>query len=427
MKKLSLFTPIVITTIFLPTLPSWAKDCPTIPEQTTEVTVKDDSATLRTEPNKFSKKGLPIFEGDKLKVIDNNPTKDPEDKNYCWYKVKLLKDSNAKQYWVAGIRLSEFFSWSVNPSYTPTPTPINYSAPTGRSNSSVYNKSSTSWLIWLWLLPVIPTVILSVFLFKKIKNDQIQRENRLNKLLEIDRLSKLESTVTEQKSEIIKFMQEQIKREEHFNNSINMIIQKTFTVIEQNSDSLKQNSIVIESILDAIKVTKGSSCRVSNAGNINNRTENKKDLAEKSFESYDSKVSATTLESENQDDKKEWKKLVDEFNKRNKDHFTSLNLQFLKLNYQSIHGKPSTTGSIIVQLVSSTESEASYLKIEADQENWLFPNILSMQVDKIISNLKTSIFTRDPNSNNRGLIKPARLEEVSSDLWEIAETGEFET
>ena len=85
-----------------------------------------------------------------------------------------------------------------------------------------------------------------------------------------------------------------------------------------------------------------------------------------------------------------------------------------------------------MQLVSSTESEASYLKIEVDQENWLFPNILSTQVDKIISILKPSIFTIDVSLKNPQLKKPAKLlkktaklQDAGGEIWEIAERGEF--
>jgi hypothetical protein len=80
-----------------------------------------------------------------------------------------------------------------------------------------------------------------------------------------------------------------------------------------------------------------------------------------------------------------------------------------------------------VQLVFAQENEASYLKIEANQVNWLFPNIFSARVEKIINNLKTSIFTVDYSLNNPQLIKPAKLKEVSSGIWEIDEPGIFQS
>ncbi len=119
------------------------------------------------------------------------------------------------------------------------------------------------------------------------------------------------------------------------------------------------------------------------------------------------------------------KKLVDKFNERDQAYFKGLDCQFLKLSDESIGDKPNQGGSPIAQLVSSTESEASYLKIKADGENWLFPNILSTQVDRLINILKPSIFTIDANVKNRQLKKPAKLKEVSPELWEIAEIGEF--
>jgi hypothetical protein len=120
-------------------------------------------------------------------------------------------------------------------------------------------------------------------------------------------------------------------------------------------------------------------------------------------------------------------KLVYEFNERNKDHFAHRDFQFLKLNPPSVHGQSNLSGSTIVQLVSAKEDEASYLKIKVDQENWLFPNIFSERVDRIISSLKTSIFTNDCNSNNPRLKRPAKLKlkDAESGIWEIAEPGEF--
>jgi hypothetical protein len=395
MKKLLLFTPIVITTIFVLTFPSWANDCPTIPEQTKEVTVKDHIATLRTEPNKLSKKGSPIFKGEKLNIVDINPTEDSEGNDYCWYKVRPVNDKNNKEYWITSIGLKEFSSWQKIAGHKSEP-----------SNLSQVNKDDSwmSWLIWLWFLPVIPTVILSTALFKKIKNEQVEREKLFNEsVIELDNL---ESTIS-------KVKEEQIKIEEHFDNSINTIIENNYEIIKSNIDNLNSSSEVIESILDSVKTKKESSSEISNNENINNKTENKEDLTENFFE--------------NQDDKKECEKLVDEFNKRNKDYFAHLNLQFLKLTDQSIYDRRSRDGSLLVQLVFAQENEASYLKIEANQVNWLFPNIFSARVEKIINNLKTSIFTVDYSLNNPQLIKPAKLKEVSSGIWEIDEPGIFQS
>jgi hypothetical protein len=410
MKKLSLFTPIVITTIFVLTLPSWAKDCPSVPKETKEVTVKDDSATLRTEPKKTSEKGSPIFAGGKLNIVDINPTEDSEGNDYCWYKVRPVNDKNNKEYWIADIGLKEFSSWQKIAGYK-----------SELSNLSQVNKDDSwmSWLIWLWFLPVIPTVILSTALFKKIKNEQVEREKLFNE--SVIGLDNLESTIS-------KVKEEQIKIEEHFDNSINTIIENNYEIIKSNIDNLKSSSEVIESILDSVKTKKESSSEISNNENINNKTENKEDLVDKSYENYYcSPISATTLGSDTQIDIKGWEKLVDEFNKRNKEHFACLNPQFLKLTDQSIYDRRSRDGSLLVQLVFAQENEASYLKIEANQVNWLFPNIFSARVEKIINNLKTSIFTVDYSLNNPQLIKPAKLKEVSSGIWEIDEPGIFQS
>lgn len=158
------------------------------------------------------------------------------------------------------------------------------------------------------------------------------------------------------------------------------------------------------------------------------QSENQKKSAQVSLTNQSQVVSESSLSDfQNISISSNLQDIVDKFNERNKDHFTRLSPQFLKLNVPSIHGVPSPTGSTIVQLVSAQENEASYLKIEADQENWLFPNIISAQVDKIISILKPSIFTIDFSLKNPQLKKPAKLKEVSSGIWEIAEIGEFET
>ena len=63
MKNFSRYTLIIIIiSIILPTFsfPSLAKDCPSISENIKEVTVKNNNATLRTEPKQSSKKGSPI-------------------------------------------------------------------------------------------------------------------------------------------------------------------------------------------------------------------------------------------------------------------------------------------------------------------------------------------------------------------------------
>ena len=171
MKKLLLFTPIVITTIFVLTLPSWANNCPSIPKETKEITVKNHDATLRTESKKTSEKGSSIFKGDKLGVIDNKPTQDSEGKDYCWYKVKFLKGSDAKQYWIASIGLVEFSSWSISPS--PTTTPSDSPTPGGISTPSSENKFSMLWVAWG--LASIGIVVSLLAYYEKIK-----RSGRLN-------------------------------------------------------------------------------------------------------------------------------------------------------------------------------------------------------------------------------------------------------
>ena len=89
------------------TLPSWAKDCPDIPQNITEITVKDDDATLRKEPKKDSAKGVQILAGDKLKVVDHAHKKDSsKNDSYCWYLVS--KGSKPETYFIANVGIKEF-------------------------------------------------------------------------------------------------------------------------------------------------------------------------------------------------------------------------------------------------------------------------------------------------------------------------------
>jgi hypothetical protein len=433
MKKLSLFTPIVITTIFVLTLPSWAKDCPTIPKKIKEVTVKDDSATLRTESKTTSKKGSRTLRGNKLKVVDINATEDSEGNDYCWYKVSPINNNlDNKEYWIAGIGLKEFSSWSISP----PPTHGGISTPSSEKGFSI------SWIVWV-LAPIgiIGIVVVGLFAYDRIrrsgyfnnlsrnyaKTDNLSSSNPYTTIIKTDEdipsleesVRLIESITQEYLPQIVELAKENVKQD-----LVKEVRKIKSTVTKQD----RQISEFKAEISKQLKAEKGSSVEATNKENIDNRTEKKEALTEKSFENKDSQISKIGLESKNQDDKKEWEKLVDKFNERNKEHFARLNPQFLKLTDKSIHGRPNLIGTPVVQLVHSTESEASYLKIEADQENWLFPNIISSQVNKIMHILSPSIFTLDYSLNNPQLIKlikPAKLKEVSSGLWEIEELGIF--
>jgi regulator of replication initiation timing len=425
--------PLVTVIIVFPASPIWAKNCPSVPKETKEVTVKDDDATLRIEPKKSSQKGSPIGKGDKLGVINNKPTQDSEGNDYCWYKVKFLTGSDAKQYWIADIGLIEFSSWPITPS--PTTTPSVSPTPGGTSPNPREKELSVPWIVWV--LAPIGIIVVSLFTY-----DRIKRKGYFNNFssnsVKTDNLSSSNPDTTttnvnqntpssEQSLHLIALMaQEYLPKivklaEENVNQDSVKEVHKIKSTVTKQDSELKAEISELKAEISELKA------EISEL-----KAENSELKAE--ISKLKAEISTTTPESENKVDKKEWEKLVDKFNERKKDHFTNLNPkpQFLKLNDQSIHGKPSTVGSTIVQLVSSTESEASYLKIEVDQENWLFPNILSTQVDKIISILKPSIFTIDVSLKNPQLKKPAKLlkktaklQDAGGEIWEIAERGEF--
>jgi hypothetical protein len=420
MKKLLFSALIVTTTTLVPTLPSLAKDCPSIPETLKAVTVKNNSANLRTEPKESSQKGSEILAGNKLKVMDNKPTQDSEGKDYCWYKVKLPNGSDAQQYWIAGIGLKEFSSWPISPS--PTPTPSVSPTPDRISTPSSEKKSSIDW--GAWVLASIGSIGIVVVL---LAYDKINRSGRFNNSsVPIGKKDNLPSS-NESLHLIVSKLDE----------SLHLIVSKLDEYLPKYLEVLKKEDVTQDE-----KINEPESTVIEKDENINEpeSTVIEKDEKDEKFRELNEKfreLEEKIRELEKiingpgpnpQDDKKEWEKLVDKFNERKKEHFESLDLQFLNLNEESINDKPSSTGMTIMQLVSAKKNEASYFRVEADQENWLFPNITitSTTVDKIISNLKTSIFTRDPNLNNPQLKKPAKLiRDPGSKIWEIAECGEF--
>jgi len=110
MKK-SLFYSLMTTATLLSPIfafPGWAKDCPEIPKEIKELTVKSKEATLRTEPDKGSKKGFSIFANDSLKILDYKSIVDKTGQNFCWYQVSAVKDKDNKPYFIADVGIKEF-------------------------------------------------------------------------------------------------------------------------------------------------------------------------------------------------------------------------------------------------------------------------------------------------------------------------------
>lgn len=109
--KESLFYSLMTTATLLSpvfAVPSWAKDCPEIPKEIKELTVKSKEATLRTEPDKGSKKGFSIFANDSLKILDHKSIVDKTGQNFCWYQVSVVKDKDNQPYFIADVGIKEF-------------------------------------------------------------------------------------------------------------------------------------------------------------------------------------------------------------------------------------------------------------------------------------------------------------------------------
>lgn len=191
MKKLSQYISIVITSVILPifSFPGLAKDCPNIPEKLKEVTVKDSKATLRTAPKISSLKGSPILEGDKLKVVDLNPTKDSEGNDYCWYQVSPIKDSSQTTYWIAEVGINEFPFQAENTSYQ---------ADTSIADKyQIYTRNFfSSWQLWLIIalaLSIIGNIIaIGAFIFSY--HSYLEQNEKLKKIIKLIPISDLEVT-----------------------------------------------------------------------------------------------------------------------------------------------------------------------------------------------------------------------------------------
>lgn len=122
--------------------------------------------------------------------------------------------------------------------------------------------------------------------------------------------------------------------------------------------------------------------------------------------------------------------ILTHFNNNNKDYFRDSRFQPLTLTQSAIHGNESRMdGCPIIQFESTELSNAEYLKVEANGEKFLLPNITSPRFHKIINGLHeySGIFFVPLGDNfSLKLIKLAKLKEISSKLWEIEEPGEFQ-
>ena len=123
--------------------------------------------------------------------------------------------------------------------------------------------------------------------------------------------------------------------------------------------------------------------------------------------------------------------VIENFNNQNKAYFNDSRFAPLGLTQESRQGSVGAGGYSTIQLESFNDiNQDSYLKIELDGDNWLIPNAASPYLRDTLKSLQEypEIFSIATSGINKlTLIKPAKLKEVSSGLWEIAEIGEFET
>jgi len=119
--------------------------------------------------------------------------------------------------------------------------------------------------------------------------------------------------------------------------------------------------------------------------------------------------------------------IISEFNQGNKDYFRDKNkFQPFALTPKSQEGQRDAGFSLIIELESSS-ADSSYLKTEINKQNWLIPNITSMYLSKILTNLDKypEIFEMINTTEISGLIKLAKLRSIDGKLWQIEEPGQL--
>jgi hypothetical protein len=411
MKKLSRYILIVIANIILPTFsfPSLAKDCPTIPETIKEVTVEDNAATLRTEPKKSSEKGLLIVKGDRLGVINHKPTQDSEGNDYCWYKVSPINDQDNREYWIAGVGLSEFTSFELDNNFLPSLRSniskrdqgmqlIKKASNNENRNQTTIKDSPVLWQVWLTLIFASIGALsgLGSLVFIYISSIQQQRY-----LLRSRRLvtEKVDENNQQLRNHILHDLDSYYKRTKA---KLNIISGQIIELKELNVIKLSEP----ESFLNLLSVN-------------NDPSQNE-----------------TIFYSENNDFtpiiNHEINEIIDNFNCQNKDYF-SFDYRFepiglTKLSIQSLVGEDIHR---MIQLESfnnvNDTAKNIFLHIMLDGDNWLIPNINSPYIRQIINQLGEypEIFIIHHVSDNLKLVRPAKLKNIGFDLWEIAEPGIF--
>ncbi|MEB3119663.1 MAG: hypothetical protein VKL41_00385 [Snowella sp.] len=215
MKKLSRLTLIAIANIILPTFssPSLAAECPTIPKDIKEVTVKNNSASLRKEPIQNSEKGFVILENDRLKVLDPKPAGDKNNQNYCWYQVGSLKDTSRNKYWIAHVGIKEFENFSANIS--------NLSEQNNSNSNQAINFSILIIFIGLGALSV-SEILFSLYCVSLFKEYDKQIETLQENLEDSEKqIKNIQNTIEESTQQITN----QFNNQFHLNTKFNQLLE----------------------------------------------------------------------------------------------------------------------------------------------------------------------------------------------------------
>jgi hypothetical protein len=473
MKKLSFYTFIATASLILPmfTSPSWAKKCPTIPENIQQVTVKSDSAFLRKEPKQESEKGFKIRENDPLKVLDPKPAPDKEKQNYCWYQVRPVKDTSQNKYWIADVGIKEFEKFSSNPS-----SPKNSSTSTSSTPDNSQNiQKETSIPLQLHLvlilsgLGIIINALILLLFYREVEKilnylnlpsflkTQRERTKRRQSIDDNDFREQIQGIIYEQLNQFnlpdIKIKLDKVFKdlglerkktnpltanpnasistdktnENEINNqkqttkeTLSQIVKKLQTIIDEQKKLNAFNDYNDSKMAEFSKLIQELQQQILR----NQEVVVKPDNFNQEFQDTDSNSSLSTSSELSQ----ELTKLVTQFNHQNREPFNDARFQPLKLTQQSTQGHVGLNAHRILELeVCTDNSQASYLQFEMDGENWLIPNITSSYISQIMRNLDENrdIFVTHTGSGTLQLVKPAKLKNIGLNLWGIEEPGEF--
>ena len=432
-------------------MPSWAKDCPDIPQNITEITVKDNVATLRKEPKKDSEKGVSILEGDKLKVVDHVHKKDLSGiDSYCWYSVS--KAPNSETYFIADAGIKEFKDFPLPEAQTqkgnnpqnqassaqkPKVTPRSSSNQEVHQDSSPLSSLSENWPILLIIILVIGFGVIIIInrnnlqsLLSKFDScNRRPRKDPLNKPIESiqSKLNRMEKALRFKiQQENFSYKDNSFTLQETLDNigqKLNQVLEQ-FQSLSQSHQSHQQDFKLLEMRVEELEAR--PSWIAPWAISVYSSPE--------SLPYADQSVKTTQEVTLSQEEinlviSPQLQDIINRFNLQRPELFNDFSATPLTLTSDSIQGKVGMNARRIVQLqIPADLSQAFYLEFDLDNSTWLIPNIKSPYISKIMRNLSENpeIFTiSGSGSDSLELVRPAKLKEISAGLWEIEEPGEF--